>query len=72
MKHAAWLCAAVATLLAAAILYWYGISAFSALIALVLLSCPIWVIWMSLRLSQQTRQEVQAAVESELESRGKS
>jgi Flp pilus assembly protein TadB len=55
MKPAVWFCAAVATALAAAILYWYGISLFSVLVALILLACPVWVIWMSLRLSRQTR-----------------
>ena len=37
MKPAVWFCAAVATALAAAILYWYGISLFSVLVALLLL-----------------------------------
>ena len=60
------------TALAAAILYWYGISLFSVLVALILLACPVWVIWMSLRLSRQTRREVEAAVERELKSRRKS
>ncbi|CAG2150756.1 MULTISPECIES: hypothetical protein [Ralstonia] len=72
MKPAVWFCAAVATALAAAILYWYGISLFSVLVALILLACPVWVIWMSLRLSRQTRREVEAAVERELKSRRKS
>ena len=72
MKPAVWFCAAVATALAAAILYWYGISLFSVLAALIHLACPVWVIWMSLRLSRQTRREVEAAVERELKSRRKS
>ena len=72
MKPAVWFCAAVATALAAAILYWYGLSLFSVLVALILLACPVWVIWMSLRLSRQTRREVEAAVERELKSRRKS
>ena len=72
MKPAVWFCAAVATALAAAILYWYGISLFSVLVAPILLACPVWVIWMSLRLSRQTRREVEAAVERELKSRRKS
>ena len=72
MKPAVWFCAAVATALAAAILYWYGISLFSVLVALILRACPVWVIWMSLRLSRQTRREVEAAVERELKSRRKS
>lgn len=72
MKPAVWFCAAVATALAAAILYWYGISLFSVLVALILLACPVLVIWMSLRLSRQTRREVEAAVERELKSRRKS
>jgi Flp pilus assembly protein TadB len=72
MKPAVWFCAAVATALAAAILYWYGISLFSVLVALILLACPVWVIWMSLRLSRLTRREVEAAVERELKSRRKS
>ncbi len=72
MRHATWFCAAVAALLAAGVLYWYGVSLFSVLIALILLSCPVWVVWMSLRLSRQTRREVEAAVERELKSRRKS
>jgi Flp pilus assembly protein TadB len=72
MRPALWFCAAVATLLAAAVLYWYGISLLSVLVALILLACPVWVIWLSLRLSRQTRRDIQAAVERELKSRRKS
>lgn len=71
-RFAIWFCAAVATLLAAAVLYLQGISLISVVIALILLACPVWVTWMSLRLSRQTTREVQAAVERALQSRRKS
>lgn len=70
-RAAAWFCAAIATLLAGGILYWDGISPVSVLVALILLACPVWVIWMSLHLSRQTRREVQAMVKRELDSRRK-
>ncbi|MDC6177095.1 hypothetical protein [Ralstonia solanacearum] len=71
-RAAAWSCAAIATLLAGGILYWYGISLVSVLVALILLACPVWVIWMSLRLSRQSRREIQAMVKRELDARRKS
>ncbi|MGN7103292.1 hypothetical protein ACTHR6_16925 [Ralstonia holmesii] len=71
-RAAAGFCAAIATLLAGGILYWYGISPLSVLVAAILLACPVWVIWMSLRLSRHTQREVQAMVKRELDARRKS
>ncbi|WP_175817030.1 hypothetical protein [Burkholderia diffusa] len=62
-------CAAIAMLLAVGILYRYGASPLSIVIAVVLLSCPVWVVWMSLRLSRQSHQDVSEAVDRELKSR---
>ncbi|MFA8357067.1 hypothetical protein ACEPT7_04155 [Burkholderia ubonensis] len=66
------LCASVATLVAIGVLYRYGVSLLSVALALVLLSCPVWVVWMSLRLSRQTDHEVCDAIRKELDSRKKS
>ncbi|RQP27731.1 hypothetical protein [Burkholderia ubonensis] len=66
------LCAAIATLVAIGVLYKFGVSLLSVVLALVLLSCPVWVIWMSLRLSRQTNHDIHDAVTKELGSRKKS
>ncbi|MBN9092102.1 MULTISPECIES: hypothetical protein [Pandoraea] len=71
MKFAVGICATLATLLAIAILYAYGISLLSVLVALLVLSCPVWVIWMSLRISRRTELDIHAAVDQELKSRNK-
>ncbi|WP_041680765.1 hypothetical protein [Cupriavidus necator] len=71
MKHTvAWLCAALATLLAVAIVYWFGISLLSILVAILLLSCPIIVAWATWRLSSQCERDIQQAVERERKARG--
>lgn len=67
----AWICAVIATLLAVAIVFWFGVSPLTILIALLLLACPVVVIWMSLRLSRQCEQDIRQAVERERKSRGK-
>jgi len=67
----AWICAVIATLLAVAIVYWFGVSPLTILIALLLLSCPVVVIWVSLRLSRQCERDIRQAVERERKSRGK-
>ncbi|WP_232458214.1 hypothetical protein [Burkholderia ubonensis] len=71
-RMASVLCATVATLVAIGVLYRYGVSLLSVALALVLLSCPVWVVWMSLRLSRQTDHEVRDAIRKELDSRKKS
>lgn len=71
-RMASVLCASVATLVAIGVLYRYGVSLLSVALALVLLSCPVWVVWMSLRLSRQTDHEVRDAIRKELDSRKKS
>lgn len=71
MKHAvAWVCAVIATLLAFAVLYWFGISILTVLLAILLLSCPIVVVWVSWRLSRQCERDIQQAVERERKARG--
>lgn len=70
-RTASMLCATVATLVAVWVLYRYGVSPLSVILALVLLSCPVWVVWMSLRLSRQTKHDVHDAVRKELNSRRK-
>lgn len=67
----AWICAIIATLLAVAIVFWFGVSPLTILIALLLLACPVVMIWMSLRLSRQCEQDIRQAVERERKSRGK-
>lgn len=68
MKHAAaWICAALATLLAAAVVYLFGITPLTLLIGLLLLSCPVAVVWIGLRLSRQCERDIRNAVEHELE-----
>ncbi|CAG9184063.1 hypothetical protein LMG23994_05300 [Cupriavidus pinatubonensis] len=67
----AWICAVIATLLAVAIVFWFGVSPLTILIALLLLACPVLVIWMSLRLSRQCERDIRQAIERERKSRGK-
>ncbi|VCJ27891.1 hypothetical protein [Burkholderia pseudomallei] len=63
------LCATMATLVAIGVLYKFGANLLTVAFALVLLSCPVWVVWMSLRLSRQTHHDIQNAVGKELDSR---
>lgn len=53
-----WLCALLATAVAVWMLYRYGISP----LTLLLLTCPVIVIWLSLRQARQTEREIEAAV----------
>ncbi|EKZ97920.1 fatty acid desaturase [Cupriavidus metallidurans] len=72
MKRAlAWICAALATLLAVAIVYWFGISPITILLAVLLLSCPIVVAWVSWRLSCECERDIRQAVDRELQRREK-
>jgi hypothetical protein len=62
-----WLCALLATALAAWLLYRYGMAPLTLLLALALLACPVLacpvlVIWGSLRLARQTERDIRAAV----------
>lgn len=71
MRHTvAWICAALATLLAVAVVYWFGISLLTILLAALLLSCPIVVMWVSWRLSRQCERDIQQAVDRERKARG--
>ncbi|SPS00062.1 hypothetical protein [Cupriavidus taiwanensis] len=68
MKYVvAWICAALATLLAATVVYLFGITPLTLLIGLFLLSCPVAVLWISLRLSRQCERDIRNAVKHELE-----
>ncbi|SCK20377.1 hypothetical protein VAR608DRAFT_1511 [Variovorax sp. HW608] len=70
MRHiVAWICSALATLLAIAIVYWFGVSPLTILLAVVLLSCPIAAVWVTWRLSRQCERDIQQAVECECEAR---
>ncbi|HEU4845563.1 MAG TPA: hypothetical protein VFT05_14955 [Burkholderiaceae bacterium] len=57
-----WLCALLATALAAWLLYRYGMAPLTSLLALALLACPVLVIWGSWRLARQTERDIRAAV----------
>lgn len=46
----AWICAVLAALLAAAIVYRFGPTPLTILVGLLLLSCPVVAVWVSLRL----------------------
>lgn len=73
MKRLAYLfCAFLAVAVTVAMFYRYGVTPVTLLVALLLLTCPIGVIWMILRLARQSEREVDAAVRRELESRSKS
>lgn len=73
MKRLAYLfCAFLAVAVAATMFYRYGVTPVTLLVALLLLTCPIGVIWMIFRLARQSEREVDAAVRRELESRSKS
>ena len=71
MKHpVAWICAAFAMLLAAAIVYRFGLTPLTILVGLLLLSCPVVVVWLSLRLSRQCERDIRNAVERERQDKG--
>jgi hypothetical protein len=57
-----WFCAFLAIAVAVGMLYRYGMSPLTLLLVLLLLACPIAVIWLSLRQSRQTEREIKAAV----------
>lgn len=62
----AWICAALAALLVAAIEYRFGLTLFTILVGLLLLACPLVVISVSLRLSRQCERDVRDTVEREI------
>ncbi|WP_256218011.1 hypothetical protein [Burkholderia contaminans] len=70
-RMASVLCATFAAFVAIGVLYRYGVNLLSVAIALVLLSCPVWVVWMSLRLSRQADRDIQDAVRKARDSRKK-
>ncbi|UIF86499.1 hypothetical protein [Cupriavidus sp. UYPR2.512] len=68
MRHAVvWICAALA--LAIAIVYRFGLTPLTILLGLLLLFCPVVVVWLSLRLSKQCERDIRSALEREREYR---
>lgn len=67
-----WLCAFLATAVAVWVLYRYGISPTTLLLALLLLTCPVIVVWLTLRMARQSEREVEAAARQGRESRSQS
>ncbi|MFC4521554.1 hypothetical protein [Cupriavidus pinatubonensis] len=61
----------MATLLAIAILYRFGLTPVTIVVGLLLLSCPIVVAWISLRLAKQCERDIRSAVERERQYREK-
>ena len=64
-----WICAFLAAGLAIWVLYRYGASALTIMLALLLLSCPVLVVWVSLSESRRTRHDIEAAVRQANEDR---
>ncbi|WP_280283089.1 hypothetical protein [Pseudomonas sp. BN415] len=62
----------MALALAGWVLFSYGVSLVSLLVALLLLACPVFVVWLSLRLAQQVDRDVKAASREELDRRSQS
>lgn len=62
-------CAFLAVAVAVAMFYRYGVTLVTLLLALLLLTCPFGVIWLTLRLAQQTEREIDVAVRRERENR---
>lgn len=73
MKRLAYgLCALLATALAAWVLYHYGGSWPSLLLALLLLACPFFVVGLTLYQARQTERDIAAATRQELARRSPS
>ena len=71
-RGAYWLCAVLALAIAAWVLFRYGVAPLSLLVALLLLSCPVFVIWLTLRQARQTGRDIEAATRQELARRSHS
>jgi Ca2+/Na+ antiporter len=56
----------LATPVAGWLLYRYGISPLSLILALLLLSCPLIVVWLSLSLARKTERDIALATRQEL------
>lgn len=61
-----WLCALLATLVAGWLLYRYGISPLPLLLSLLLMSCPVFVVWLTLSQARQTKHDIEEATRQEL------
>lgn len=72
MKHRAyWLCAATATAVAIGVFYFYGLSLATFMIALLVLICPVLVVWLTLRIAKRSEEEIDACVRKETKNREK-
>lgn len=72
MKHwAYWLCAVTAAAVVAGTFYFFGLSLTTLAIALVVLICPVLVVWLTLRLSKRSEEEIDALMHKEAKSRHK-
>lgn len=58
-----WICPALATTLAVLVLYWFGVSLLTILLALLLLTCPVVVVWVSWRYSCQWERDLNRAID---------
>lgn len=64
-----WLCAGIAVALAIAVVVFLGATPVSLLLALLLLLCPVLVVWGSLRMAKRSEDEINALVSKELKRR---
>ncbi|WP_375738668.1 hypothetical protein [Pseudomonas boanensis] len=67
-----WFCALLAIAVAGWGLFRYGISPLSLLVALLLLSCPVFVVWLTLSQARRTERDIEAATRQELTRRARS
>lgn len=64
MKHTGrWICAIIAAGVAFWAMYYFGASVLTLVFALLLLSCPIAVIWMSVDEARRTKADIDTAVQ---------
>lgn len=66
-----WFCGAVALVGALATVLVFGLSVLTVAVGLLLLLCPLLVIWLALRLDRRTEQDIAAAVRDEIGRRGR-
>lgn len=72
MKHGAyWLCAATAAAVAAGVFYFHGLSLKTFAVVLLVLICPVLVVWLTLRIAKRSEEEIDELVHKESKSRKK-
>jgi hypothetical protein len=62
---APWVCSVAMVLVGIAIIMRYGITLDTVFVLLILLGCPVIVIWQSLRISKKTETEIRNAVKTD-------